>query len=74
MMLSIRIVLSCLFRGDPLVCVQLKHLLQQVDRCKVNISREDHLREDIKEKKTFSFGHCPNHLNPPYIYYIIYCI
>ena len=25
----------------------------------------DHLREDINRKKTFSFGHCPNHLNPP---------
>ena len=24
-----------------------------------------HVREDINEKKTFSFGHCPNHLNPP---------
>ena len=23
------------------------------------------VREDINEKKTFSFGHCPNHLNPP---------
>ena len=23
------------------------------------------LREDINRKKTFSFGHCPNHLNPP---------
>ena len=23
------------------------------------------LREDISRKKTFSFGHCPNHLNPP---------
>ena len=23
------------------------------------------IREDIKRKKTFSFGHCPNHLNPP---------
>ena len=23
------------------------------------------LREDIRRKKTFSFGHCPNHLNPP---------
>ena len=24
-----------------------------------------YFREDIKEKKTFSFGHCPNHLTPP---------
>ena len=23
------------------------------------------IREDINRKKTFSFGHCPNHLNPP---------
>ena len=23
------------------------------------------LREGVNEKKTFSFGHCPNHLNPP---------
>ena len=23
------------------------------------------LREDINSKKTFSFGHCPNHLNRP---------
>ena len=23
------------------------------------------LREDINRKKTFSFGHCPKHLNPP---------
>ena len=23
------------------------------------------VREDINEKKTFSFGHCPNHLTPP---------
>ena len=22
------------------------------------------IREDIRRKKTFSFGHCPNHLNP----------
>ena len=36
--------LVCLLRRDPLVRVQLQHLLQQVDRCKVNISREDHLR------------------------------
>ena len=25
-----------------------------------------YIREDINEKKTFSFGHCPNHLNPPH--------
>ena len=37
------LVLVCLLRRDPLVRVQLKHLLQQVDRCKVNISREDHI-------------------------------
>ena len=23
------------------------------------------LREGVNEKKTFSFGHCPNHLTPP---------
>ena len=23
------------------------------------------VREDINSKKTFSFGHCPNHLSPP---------
>ena len=23
------------------------------------------IREDINRKKTFSFGHCPNHLPPP---------
>ena len=23
------------------------------------------VREDINSKKTFSFGHCPNHLTPP---------
>ena len=23
------------------------------------------IREDLNRKKTFSFGHCPNHLNPP---------
>ena len=23
------------------------------------------VREGVKEKKTFSFGHCPNYLNPP---------
>ena len=23
------------------------------------------LREDLNRKKTFSFGHCPNHLTPP---------
>ena len=22
-------------------------------------------REDLNRKKTFSFGHCPNHLTPP---------
>ena len=38
------LMLVCLLRRDPLVRVQLQHLLQQVDRCKVNISREDHLR------------------------------
>ena len=27
---------------------------------------EDLLRENIKRKKTFSFGHCPNHLTPPW--------
>ena len=26
---------------------------------------EDLLRENIKRKKTFSLGHCPNHLTPP---------
>ena len=46
----------CLLCRDPLVRIQLQHLLQQVDRCKVNISREDHLREDIKEKKRFLSG------------------
>ena len=30
------------------------HLVEQV-----------HLREGLNGKKTFSFGHCPNHLNPP---------
>ena len=29
------------------------------------LSPQGPLREDIKRKKTFSFGHCPNHLNPP---------
>ena len=24
------------------------------------------IREDIRRKKTFSFGHCPNHLTPPH--------
>ena len=24
-----------------------------------------YVREDINTKKTFSLGHCPNHLNPP---------
>ena len=38
------LMLVCLLRRDPLVRVQLQHLLQQVDRCKVKISREDHLR------------------------------
>ena len=38
------LMLVCLLRRDPLVSVQLQHLLQQVDRCKVNISREDHLK------------------------------
>ena len=27
--------------------------------------RKDQVREDISRKKTFSFGHCPNPLNPP---------
>ena len=26
---------------------------------------DDHIREGVNGKKTFSFGHCPNHLNPP---------
>ena len=41
------LMLVCLLRRDPLVRVQLQHLLQQVDRCKVNISREDHLQRAL---------------------------
>ena len=29
------------------------------------LSLIDILREGLNGKKTFSFGHCPNHLNPP---------
>ena len=29
-------------------------------------SLKDPFREDLNRKKTFSFGHCPNHLNPPH--------
>ena len=29
------------------------------------ILRSASLREGVNEKKTFSFGHCPNYLNPP---------
>ena len=30
-----------------------------------NLFCENLVREDIARKKTFSFGHCPNHLTPP---------
>ena len=33
--------------------------------CPIKSSKPINLREDINRKKTFSFGHCPNHLNPP---------
>ena len=26
---------------------------------------QDLVREEVNRKNTFSFGHCPNHLNPP---------
>ena len=37
-------------------------LLLMADSEKICLGR---IREDINEKKTCSFGHCPNHLNPP---------
>ena len=33
--------------------------------CPIKSSKPINLREDINRKKTFSFGHCPNHLTPP---------
>ena len=36
--------------------------LQENERLAVCTSK---LREDLNREKTFSFGHCPNHLNPP---------
>ena len=32
---------------------------------RVKNHKADLVREDINEKKTFSLGHCPNHLTPP---------
>ena len=34
--------------------------------CPIKSSKPINLREDINRKKTFSFGHCPNHLTPPW--------
>ena len=34
--------------------------------CPIKSSKPINLREDINRKKTFSFGHCPNHLPPPW--------
>ena len=47
-------------RGPPLPQHQF-HRLHQAPKQKEMI----YLREDINSKKTFSFGPCPNHLNPP---------
>ena len=36
---------------------------KQVSFCRVK--QISLFREEVNRKKTFSFGHCPNHLNPP---------
>ena len=39
--------------------------INEKKRKKVAAKTTPEVREDINGKKTFSFGHCPNHLNPP---------
>ena len=52
----------CLFIRKPRLLSESKH---QKGQLRLPLSDSRRLREDINRKKTFSFGHCPNNLNPP---------
>ena len=52
----------CLFIRKPRLLSESKH---QKGQLRLPLSDSRRLREDINRKKTFSLGHCPNHLNPP---------
>ena len=43
------------------------NIIQKIPTGSLNsiVNCQSFFREDIRKKKTFSFGHCPNHLNPP---------
>ena len=51
----------CLFIRKPRLLSESKH---QKGQLRLPLSDSRRLREDINRKKTFSLGHCPNHLNP----------
>ena len=59
-----------------LVCTELSERgeseilsLRSPGTVKIQVTRSgldcDYIREGVNGKKTFSFGHCPNYLNPP---------
>ena len=52
----------CLFIRKPRLLSESKH---QKGQLRLPLSDSRRLREDINRKKTFSFGHCTNQLNPP---------
>ena len=53
----------CLFIRKPRLLSESKH---QKGQLRLPLSDSRRLREDINRKKTFSLGHCPNHLSPPW--------
>ena len=52
------------FAWNGLTC-ELNAFLDELPKLRKFVFSRRQLREDIGTKKTFSFGHCPNHLNPP---------
>ena len=52
----------CLFIRKPRLLSESKH---QKGQLRLPLSDSRRLREDINRKKTFSLGHCPNHLTTP---------
>ena len=50
---------SCLLRGREFMICEVGLVLMMA------MTTMMRLREDLNRKKTFSFGHCPNHLTPP---------
>ena len=55
---------ECKFFARCVILCIIKHSLFMFLLLKLLIFCENGVREGVNGKKTFSFGHCPNHLNP----------